>query len=308
MLSVILLILKIIGIILLSVLALILFTVLLVFFVPIRYRGTLHYHGDLTAAGRISWLLHIISMRVSYEEGELKKVIRIFGIRYRKRKIKPKKEKVSAPQALKETVEKQTTEEELFPEEWEYAEGQSKACESAEEQPEACETTEEQTEKEQKESFLSKLKRFVKMLYNFFSNIRYTIRKICDNIISMGQKVEHYSQLLQDEHNQAVLRLLFGQTGALLRHVKPRKMQINLEIGTEDPAATGSILAVLGILYPVFEGGLHVTPHFDEAVFETDVDMKGRITVFVFLRAAWKIYFDKDVKHLLKILKNGEVA
>lgn len=61
-----LLVLKILGIILASVLGLLVALVLIVLFVPIRYKLQAAYEEDLTAAARITWILRIISFTAEY--------------------------------------------------------------------------------------------------------------------------------------------------------------------------------------------------------------------------------------------------
>lgn len=78
MLHIILLILKIIGIVLLVILGLLLAILLLVLLVPIRYRLDGSYYGKLKGTARITWLLHILSIRASYEE-ELTVSVRVLG-------------------------------------------------------------------------------------------------------------------------------------------------------------------------------------------------------------------------------------
>lgn len=321
MLHIILFILKIIGIILLSILCLLLLALLMVLFVPVRYRGIVHYHDTLYAKGKISWLLHIISVSFVYENEELKQIIRIFGIRFRRREKKPKPLKdtaVRASEAVRAESETAVTSDRYLSDTKESVEtenpAETEAPEAMKDTAESADTAKAESQEKpedetpEREKLISKIKRFLKMLYEKFRNIQYTMKHIYDNIVLIGQKIEYYADLLQDERNQAVFRLLFGQLGGLLRHAKPRRFRMELLFGTEDPAATGSVLAILGILYPIFEGGLHVTPYFDRAVFETDVDLRGRITAFVFLRAAWIIYFNKDVKRLLRTFKNKEAA
>ncbi len=90
MLSVLLLILKIIGIILLVILGL----ALLILFVPIFYKGNIHYSDEefVTHLGA-HWLLFPVRFLVTYENDELTKSLRIFGInilREKKDKSEPK--------------------------------------------------------------------------------------------------------------------------------------------------------------------------------------------------------------------------
>lgn len=305
MLQLILLILKVIGLVLLSIIGLLLFMVMLVLFVPVRYRGILHYHDALTAQVRLSWLLHIISVRAIYADGEFKKILRIFGIPLKKKEKKQRTEK------KKKTDQKnQTADEVVTQERSEEIEDrlETKAPEEQTEKEIVSEKPpkEEIPEKEKKLTLITKWKQFIKMLYDFFHKIQYTIRNIYDKIGEIKEKIEYYIDFLQDEHNQSAFGLLLNQVGVLLRHVKPRRFRADLKIGTEDPATTGTILAILGIIYPFFNGGMHITPFYDQTVFEADTDFRGRVTGVVLLKTAWKVYFDQDFKQLLNAFRNKE--
>ncbi|MBO4761787.1 MAG: hypothetical protein J5499_00005, partial [Lachnospiraceae bacterium] len=72
MLEIIFLILKIIGFTLLGLLGLALLIVLAILFVPLRYKARGDKHEELKAEGRITWLLHILRIRVTYADGKLK--------------------------------------------------------------------------------------------------------------------------------------------------------------------------------------------------------------------------------------------
>ncbi len=81
--SIILTILKVIGIILLIILLIILAILLLVFFVPIRYSAGGRKEGDvLEFSGKVTWLLRAVTVQIGYEPGRagLTKDLRIFGI------------------------------------------------------------------------------------------------------------------------------------------------------------------------------------------------------------------------------------
>ena len=81
---VILTILKILGIILLVLLGLLLVIVFSVLFVPVRYRleGEKSSPGWSEANGkvRVSWLLHLIHLRIQYQEKELDWECYLFGV------------------------------------------------------------------------------------------------------------------------------------------------------------------------------------------------------------------------------------
>ena len=81
--SIILTILKVIGIILLIILLIILAILLLVLFVPIRYSAGGRKEGDvLEFSGKVTWLLRAVTVQIGYEPGGagLTKDLRVFGI------------------------------------------------------------------------------------------------------------------------------------------------------------------------------------------------------------------------------------
>lgn len=103
MLSILLLILKITGISLLCILGLILLVVVLVLFVPIRYKADVNYENALNAAARVRWLWPLVNVKVTFDGKKLKLAARVLGIPVfvqdpdedpeKKRKKEEKKEK-----------------------------------------------------------------------------------------------------------------------------------------------------------------------------------------------------------------------
>ena len=78
MLSTLLLLLKISTIAILILAALLVFVLLLVLGTPIRYKASGAYHKELKAEGRITWLLHFLSLRCTYDK-DLNISFRILG-------------------------------------------------------------------------------------------------------------------------------------------------------------------------------------------------------------------------------------
>ena len=84
--TVLLTILKIIGIVLLVILGIILFLLAVLLFVPVRYsvKGTVD--NNITAEGKISWLCSTLRYDFTFQEQELNGEVRIFGFRPRKKR------------------------------------------------------------------------------------------------------------------------------------------------------------------------------------------------------------------------------
>lgn len=97
MISVILTILKILGLILLILLGILILVVCLVLFIPVRYRIEGDYQSSkATVSSRVTWLLHFVSARIlmEYENAfSLHIAVRVLGIPIFDNKKKGGKEK-----------------------------------------------------------------------------------------------------------------------------------------------------------------------------------------------------------------------
>lgn len=141
----------------------------------------------------------------------------------------------------------------------------------------------------------------------FFQNIWYTIIGICDKIKKIRENIEYYLDVLQSDAFLKSYALCKKELGRILSYIKPRKVQADLMIGMGDPAATAKILSYYGMLYPIIGGNVNIVPDFDEKRIEGNVLIKGKLKLFTFLRAAFHIYFSKDIKRLLKLFKKEDV-
>ncbi len=119
--------LKIIGIVLLWILAIVLFLILLVLFVPVRYKADVNIPETELDKGfdvekmhikaGFSWLLHLLSGGIDFPENK-EFTVRVFGIKVFPRKSKGKKDKDKKKEQLSEEKDK-TENTELISEETE---------------------------------------------------------------------------------------------------------------------------------------------------------------------------------------------
>lgn len=79
MLHIILFIIKTIGIILISILGILVFLLLIVLVVPIRYQVEARKYEDIQGYVKVRWILSILYFRLKYEKEKFKYQIRIFG-------------------------------------------------------------------------------------------------------------------------------------------------------------------------------------------------------------------------------------
>lgn len=84
-------------------LGVILLAVGLVLFIPVRYRASLASEEGMRVSGRLSWLLHLITVKIKYDGSDLKWSVRIAGIaaasseKKEKKKNAGKKEELEIP-------------------------------------------------------------------------------------------------------------------------------------------------------------------------------------------------------------------
>ena len=343
MISILLTILKILGTILLVLLGIILVVLVLVLFVPVRYRLDAHRNlqeeAPVVAAVKATWLLGLISVFFSYPDAAYVNV-KVFGITvYRSDKEpKPKKEKaVKKEKKAQDTTQdkdkdkdkdKVTEKEAKNPSDvtdkekpvaeikeqsggsWDEIEEKGQAEEetaesaadnvtSEQESTDKESTADEQKEQEDKPA----LKRFFLKLWDKIKNIKYTIRQICDKIKHIVKNIRYYLKVIQSSTFKNAFSLCSGQLFALLKSISPKKVKGNLTIGTGDPASTGQVLAIYGMLYPILGNNISITPDFEQQIIEGKLFVKGRITAFKALKMALVIYFNKDVGRVIKLLK-----
>ena len=90
----------------------------------------------------------------------------------------------------------------------------------------------------------------------------------------------------------------------LWRHIKPKLLRIDMTIGFDDPAVTGQVLGVIAAFCGAAGMMPCVTPDFEKRVFESDIEIKGRVTVFVLLKILIKVYFCEELKEFKKSYKS----
>ena len=330
MLQILFLIIKIIGIILAVLLGLALLILLLVLFVPVRYQAYgIRSSRECRAEGRVSWLLRLLCIPFSFQDGELEIRVKLLGFTI----LDPLKEE----EAFREPVQRKTEQSAGKKEETAGADAE-KEEETAEENAgeadasgsfEASQADETETsarpasagaveaaaepEDEASEGRFSRgfreLRRFLRAVIRFFmkiprklKNLKCTFQRFCDKIKRMVKRYREMKAFALDERTKAAVSLVWKQAGILLGQALPRKIRGRLHFGTEDPALTGQILGAIGIFYPLFMDNVKVEPDFEKPALDGELSLKGRLRIVTVLRIAWRLYRDKNVRYVYRRL------
>lgn len=294
--TVLLSILKILGIILLCILGLLVLLIMLLLFAPVSYRirGETR-QGQTTLKVHGAWCLMALRFSFLMEQGKQLAVLKIFGIKAWKYPSDEKsKQKVEKKKVKKKPKKKPGEKSHKEPEK------------DLEQNPPAV-VQEEQTEKQHEQK--RQKKTYKKKFVSVFGKISKTIRSIVEKIKAIpqkakniGSKIKKVNQWIQDEQNRSAVRFALGKVIGLLKKYGPKHMKADVTYGMEDPAATGQVLAVLSVLPFLYYDKVSIMPDFEAERFyiEGSWDIKGRIQVIHLLKAAIQIWRNPDVKHFIK--------
>jgi len=319
--TIVLAVLKILGIILLTIILIILTLLLLVLFVPIRYRlcGRIDTKQDIAVdiKGKVTWLLHFVNAIASYSDKFFYRFrVTFITLVSSERKVKVKKEtrkkkKECKTETIKEedtsnTVEE--TSEELLSEsdytiDWN---GEEKTEDFLIDTGDDEDESDKSIEEIPKRNLFEKITDFLIKLKDLFDDALNGFQKTGVKIQSIINNIDYYIDAIQDERNKTAFSLCIREVKKILKNIKPKVFKGQLHYGSDDPSSVGRVLAISGALYPLIEDNFTVTGNFESDELNGNILIIGRVTVFVLLKAAWILYFNKDIRRMTKMLKREE--
>lgn len=251
---------KVVGFLLLGILGVIAALVLLLLFVPVRYRIMACAHAqNYSAKLSAHWLLHLIRFRASYEAGDLQTDFRILWFSFRQ----------------KENSEPKTASEEHVADT-----NKDKTTSMHRQDPKTVES---------KKSGTSKIAR-----------IQERIKRIITNIKTFFRNIQKYRRELEDARNQAALRHIRMELFRLLRYVMPHKMHLTAAFSTGSPDTTGQVLGILAMFPIGYQNRWNIQPDFTSEQFyiEGDTDLSGKIQLFHLVGIGLRLWRDKNCMRL----------
>lgn len=282
--SIFLSILKVIGVILLILFAVVLGLFLLVLFFPVTYRIEGKIADENHIGGKVSWLFSLISIRVEIRNKDIRVWLRIAGI---KKNILPKEEKKtnSKEKVKDEPIENQ--EEELV-------------IQATQVHEEAVHSKEESIPKLKRKRRKKSLQKYLP--WNIMKEWIAKIKKI---IFSIKKNFSDIKKSFLDETNKNAVKKLWRELKFLLRHIGLRRGQVNLKYCAGDPALTGKITGGLSIMPFMYKKGISVIPDFvaEHPYVKGTFKIKGHLQMFHFIGTAIRVYKDKNIKKLISKFK-----
>ncbi|MBE5926563.1 MAG: DUF2953 domain-containing protein [Lachnospiraceae bacterium] len=290
MLHIILLILKIIGIVLLLILGLLLLALICILFVPVRYKGKGQWYDEKHGKIIVSWLLHIISIHITYDNGETDVKYKLFGIKFNPWN-KNKKKKVKNKKIQQEKQQEKQADTFKEPED---------------DMPRTVTLTEpkKETEKEeikvQEQVTYKKKKR--KNPFEFVRKIRFKIRDFCDKLKKINERKNNLVAFLREEDTKIAWKVGKEELIKLIKYILPTKLELYMKFGFEDPSNTGKLLGIIYMFYG-FTKKFQIYPDFENVVFEGETTFKGRIRVIRLLVVFLKLWRNEPIKNTIERAK-----
>ena len=326
MLHIIIFILKIIGILLLVILGLILLLVSSVLFVPITYKVRAERKdGVIQVRAVAGWMFRLLSvhyrLHTSQEPMQLLQG-RILGIPVWK-PLEPKKEKPK--KAEKKSKEKQSKPKQMGAKQLEQK-AEVKSSDKAKErlkkdltpgtavasvpQPEPEVSRQEQPQDKQaqtkppRQSILKKLLYAIRRIYGKITAIGRGLFSLVVKLLHMPEKASETIGTLTDfwnlEENVKARESIWRELKFLWKHSRPRKADLTLHFGFEDPSWTGQCMGVLSILNVWYPGRIFLKPEFEQEIFEGTLYIKGHMMLAVPLLSILRLWRDENVMKMYR--------
>ena len=326
MLHIIIFILKIIGILLLVILGLIFLLVSSVLFVPITYKiRAERKDGVIQVRAVAGWMFRLLSvhyrLHTSQEPMQLLQG-RILGIPVWK-PLEPKKEKPK--KAEKKSKEKQSKPKQMEAKQLEQK-AEVKSSDKAKErlkkdltpgtavatvpQPEPEVSRQEQPQDKQaqtkppRQSILKKILYAIRRIYGKITAIGRGLFSLVVKLLHMPEKASETIGTLTDfwnlEENVKARESIWRELKFLWKHSRPRKADLTLHFGFEDPSWTGQCMGVLSILNVWYPGRIFLKPEFEQEIFEGTLYIKGHMMLAVPLLSIFRLWRDENVMKMYR--------
>ena len=271
--SVVLAILKGIGLVLGVILGLLLLLVAAVLLIPVRYYAESKKDEESFGYGfHVSWICHLVTIRKKMNSEDIQ--IRVLGIPLGRRSHL-KKRKRSGNEA-RDKSENRT---------------ENKIENKIERKP-------EDDKSEDKPKRVSSVKQRKKEKHKKKTSKKHFSFATVSSIIKE----------IRDEGNRKACKILWGEFWQLLCYLSPKKVKLEMVIGTGDPCNTGLLFGGISMIPWIYSEGVHVMPDFEEKTFFLNGYVKGRMRVLYFIRLVLRLYRNQDLKRFYYHITKKEAA
>ena len=347
MLTIILGILKVIGILLLVVFCILLLVVLLLLFCPVRYRGLAEKEEDKKAEARVdvTWLLHLLHITVVVKDAGPVLSFRILGIsseslgrlkdRFLRREKSAEKKPTDNPtnELTDKSADSQKEDEDTSAV---NKANREKTCDSPVSEGHTTAADKNKTDKKAdtvktdtantdiphsavpQENTEKKPQNRIRILGNriaaFLKKVLQMPARLRDGAekgIRIGkqtkEKLSSLKAFVTAQEFREALLLALQKAMRLIRHILPGRITGKVVFGLQDPADTGMVLAVVSPFFPVYGEKIQVIPDFQEKRLDFSLTFRGRVYGCMLLYVALRLLLDHNVQIIIRKIRKKEV-
>jgi hypothetical protein len=303
-------ILKVIGIILLVVLALILTALLCVLFVPVKYRAVGSFDNtDIRAKAHVSWLFHLFALHIEYAD-ETDGYIRLAFV---KRKLfddadsdyenDEKAAEASDDDVMDEAAKTETEDKvsENTGDEPKISADESEhvADDQIENESTAQTHNEQRTVNDENQHIKQQTKLTHQKTYKKRSKKSHK-KQFKDKSDKIKNCIYKLKREYSDERNKAAFSHLKKELFIILKRICPRRLKLTMVYSTGSPDTTGISLGILACFPVGYTNRWRITPDFEseKPYAKGSFDIKGHVIVISILAATLRILFDKNCRRL----------
>ena len=314
-LTILLTILKVLGWILLGILAFIVLILLIVTLVPLRYRAMFHVTKDLnelTLEANASWLLKLIKFMCELEHKEFDARLRIAWKKFPLTGDDEEPE-TDRKEKKKEKEESSKTKEEKKSENTAVSKTEEEEKEDKIKPVQLLEDEEKQKRKKKEKSSGAKESK---------KKGRFTFDRIYDTINEIRFAKEEILAFLTEKSHRKIARHFIKRLKKLGHKLLPSRVIIKGELGFDDPCTTARLSAVLSAIYPHIDRIELPELCFDQEIVNLNGDIKGKLRIGSLVVFAlpllldinlWRTIkdfksFKKKMDHSMEVIKEGEAA
>lgn len=303
-------ILKVIGIILLVVLALILTALFCVLFVPVKYRAVGSFDNtDIRAKAHASWLFHLFALHIEYAQ-ETDGYIRLAFVKRKlfddadsdyendEKAAEASDDNVMDDAAKTETEDKvseNTGDESKIPAD----ESEHITDEQAEDECTARTHNEYRSVTDENQHIKQQTKPTHQKMYKKPHKKSHK-KQFKDKSEKIKNCIYKLKREYSDERNKAAFLHLKKELFIILKRICPRRLKLTMVYSTGSPDTTGISLGILACFPVGYTNRWRITPDFEseKPYAKGSFDIKGHVIVISILAATLRILFDKNCRRL----------
>lgn len=285
------LVLKMIGILLLCLLGLLVFLLLLTLFFPVSYRIVGTYQEKIPRIQiRLRWLFGLFSFRFRKEEQDQEARIRIMGFKKmlfptdKEEAFANTKENIVTDDTVTDDTDDTDPHENMHEEQVPVE--NSKSVEAPLQAMDVTASIGEETSEKK----------------HPFQSIRSIFQRIKEAFFNIKQTLQRIASVISDETNRFAAKSIFQKLFLFLKRILPKRFRLSAQFSTGAPDTTGQVLGILAMFPMGYRNRWSITPDFtaDSFYINADFDVKGRLFFFQAVRLIFSVVLDKNCRSLFR--------